>query len=166
MADKKRLVVFHSSSGNTLKVAQALAEALGADLEQIRPVRPYVVDITGTGAGNFLNMGRAVLGALLGLAAPIRPPERDPATYDLVIVGTPVYAGALAGATRAYLKRQKGKVRDVAFFSCSLDVNQRNLFVKMGKLVGKAPLAFDAFDAAKVKAGEFAAQVQSFVAEL
>jgi menaquinone-dependent protoporphyrinogen IX oxidase len=166
MSEKKRLVVFHSSAGNTQKVAQALAEALGADLEQIRPVHPYRVDITGKGAGNFLNMGRAVLGALLGLAAPIRSPEHDPAAYDLVIIGTPVYAGALAGATRSYLKRQKAKFRDVAFFSCSLDVNQRKLFVQMGKIVGKAPVAHASFDTAKVKAGDYAAQVQAFAAQL
>lgn len=72
MTGKKVLVVFHSSSGNTKRVAAAIAEALSADIEQIQPTRPFRVDIKGKGLRNFMNMGRAALGGLSGRAASIR----------------------------------------------------------------------------------------------
>jgi flavodoxin len=38
MEGKQVLVVFHSASGNTGRVAEAIAEALAADIERIREV--------------------------------------------------------------------------------------------------------------------------------
>ena len=37
----KKLVAYFSASGTTAKVAQALAEATGADLYEIKPAVPY-----------------------------------------------------------------------------------------------------------------------------
>ncbi|MBC7251761.1 MAG: hypothetical protein H5T62_15975, partial [Anaerolineae bacterium] len=72
MTGKKVLVVFHSSSGNTQKVAAAIAEALSSDIEQIQPTRPFHVDIKGKGLRNFMNMGQAAMGGLSGRAAAIK----------------------------------------------------------------------------------------------
>lgn len=166
MSDNKVLVVFHSASGNTEQVAQAIAEALSADLEQIQEVRPRPVDLTGKGLGNFLNMGRVVFAAMSGRAVPIKNVQLDPAGYDLVVIGTPVYAGAATGPVWAYIKRYGSRLKDVAFFCTGEDPHNEKVFAKMEERVGKAPRAVFPFHAPKVKEGEFGPQVEQFVAKL
>lgn len=41
MSEKKTLVAYFSASGTTAKLARTLAEAIGADLHEIRPQQPY-----------------------------------------------------------------------------------------------------------------------------
>ena len=64
------LVIHYSRSGNTQKVAQAIARACGADLEQIRDVKPR------HGLWGWIRSGRE---AMRAIPAEIRPLKRDPA---------------------------------------------------------------------------------------
>jgi flavodoxin len=166
MEGKQVLVVFHSSSGNTRKVAEAIAEALPADIEQIREVHPRPVDIKGSGLGNLLNMGRVVFAVRGGRATPIEEAQHDPADYGLIVVGTPVYAGSVPGPVRAYLETYRPNFREVAFFCTGEDPNNAGVFERLEGICGKAPRAVCAFHAPKVKAGEFLPQVEEFVAGL
>jgi flavodoxin len=166
MSVGKVLVVFHSSSGNTKKVAQAIAEALSADLEQIQPVKPFRVDIKGKGLLNFLNMGRAVFGGIGGRAASIKEAQRNPTDYDLILIGTPVYAGSLSGPVRAYIERYRSSLKEVAFFCTGEDPNNKDVFEQMEEAYGKPPQAMFAFHAPQVKSGEFLPQVEEFIARL
>jgi len=166
MNDKKVLVVFHSSSGNTRKVAEAIAEALSADVEQIQLVKPFRVDIRGKGLRNFMNMGRAALGGLASRAASIKEARRNPADYDLVLIGTPVYAGSLSGPVRAYIERYRSSMQEVAFFCTGEDPNNKDVFEQMEEACGEAPRAVHAFHAPQVKSDEFLPQVEEFIARL
>jgi menaquinone-dependent protoporphyrinogen IX oxidase len=166
MDGEKTLVVFHSSSGNTKKAGQAIAEALSVDVEQIREVNPHRVDIKGKGLGNFLNMGRAVLTAIRGRTTPIEEAQQDPADYDLILIGTPVYAGSLTGPVRAYIERYRSQLKEVAFFCTGEDPHNEKVFQQMEEACGKAPRAVFAFHAPKVKEGKFGPQVEEFVARL
>ena len=166
MDEKRALLVFHSASGNTKKVAEAIAQALAADIEQIREVNPRPVDIKGKGLGNFLNMGRVVLAAIAGRATPIEKAQHDPAGYGLVVVGTPVYAGSVPGPVRAYLKRYRADFKEVAFFCTGEDPNNAGVFERLERICSKAPRAVCAFHAPQVRSGEFLPQVEEFVAGL
>jgi menaquinone-dependent protoporphyrinogen IX oxidase len=166
MDGEQVLVVFHSSSGNTRKVAQAIAEPLSADIEQIREVNPRRVDIKGKGLGNFFNMGRAVFAALTGRATPIEQAQYEPADYSLVVVGTPVYAGSVPGPVRAYLAKYQSGFKGVAFFCTGEDPNNVRVFAQMEEVCGRAPKAVLAFHAPKVRANEFLPQVEEFIASM
>jgi flavodoxin len=166
MSGRRVLVVFHSSSGNTKKVAEAIAEALSADVEQIREVNPRPVDIKGKGLGNFSNMGRVVLGAITGRTTPIEESEHDLADYDLVLIGTPVYANALPMPVRAYIVQHRHKFKELAFFCTGEDPNNERIFQLMEDACGKSPGAVRAFHAPGVKADEFHPQVEEFVSGL
>ena len=166
MDDRKVLVVFHSASGNTRQVAQAIAEALPADVEQIQEVKPRPIDIRGTGLRNVLNMGRVAFGAFIGRATPIKEAQRDPAAYDLVVIGTPVYAGSVAGPVRAYLDRYRSGLKAVAFFCTGEDPHNTKVFRQMEALCTKSPEAVFAFHAPRLRAGEFRPQVDAFISGL
>ncbi|WP_291447869.1 flavodoxin [Desulfovibrio sp.] len=96
-ADGKRvLTVFHSRSGNTKSLATIIQGQLGGDLAEIAPATPYSPDydtatvearyqlITGKRPGNL-------------------PLSVNPASYDIICVGSPLWWGTLSVPVIAFL---------------------------------------------------------------
>lgn len=79
------LVTYFSHTGNTADLAHQIAMRSGADEE---PILEYDqrTGITGTVTG--------AIGALMGRPSSVTKPEKEPASYDLVLIGTPVWAAA------------------------------------------------------------------------
>jgi flavodoxin len=126
------LVIDYSRSGNTHKVAEAIAGACGADLERIRDVKPR------RGLWGWLRSGRQALKAVPGK---IRPPRRDPADYGLVVLGSPVWVGHVSSPMRAYLGQQAGKLRRVALFVTEGGRGGSKALAEMSALAGQQPVA-------------------------
>jgi flavodoxin len=166
MSDMKVLVVYYSSSGNTQRVAQAIAQALEADVEGIQEVKPTDVDLHGKGLGNFLNMGKTAFRALSDRTVGIKGLQHSTADYDLVLVGTPVYAGSLSAPVRAFLEQARGKMKAVAFFCTGDDPANEKVFVQMQDVCGMEPQAVSPFHAPDVREGTFQPQVDTLVAQL
>lgn len=101
------LVVYYSRSGTTREVAVQLCARLGADSEEISDPTPR------KGVLGFLRSGFEAQRRRL---PPIAPSRNDPADYDVVIIGTPVWAASISSPVRAYLRRHRGILRKVAFF--------------------------------------------------
>jgi flavodoxin len=101
------LVVCYSRGGTTLRVAAQLAEALGADLERIGE--------PGSRAG-LLGFARSAFEAL-ARGVPTIETRRDPREYDLVVLGTPVWAHTMAAPVRTYILSHPGQLRRAAFFA-------------------------------------------------
>ncbi len=160
------LVVYYSSSGNTQKVSEALAEKLGADLDRIQPQDPVEVDIKGKGLKNFLNMGRAVFGGMMKREAVIAEADRDPLDYDLVVVGTPVYANTLPAPVRAYLTAHGADFPRVAYFCTGDDPNNAHIFELMAEASGREPLARYPFHAPDIRNDAFAPALMAYVQAL
>jgi len=76
-------IVYHSETGNTKKVAEAVAKATGAVLVPVR-------DTAGYSKITMYLVGAAK--AHKGEKAVIEPSKIDVSPYDLVIVGSPVWA--------------------------------------------------------------------------
>jgi flavodoxin len=81
----KTLIAYHSRTGYTRRVAQMLADRLEADLEEIQIVQPL------DGRIGYL---MCAIEAMTGLAPALRPTRRDPANYELSVIGTPFGSGA------------------------------------------------------------------------
>ena len=126
------LVVFYSRSGTTRKVASVLARMLDADSEEI-------VDIGGR-AGPFGYL-RSLIEAVNGRPADIARAKRDAAGYDLVVIGTPVWADSVSSPVRAYLVANRSRLQRVAFFCCFGRRRSKAALTQMRALAGKAPLA-------------------------
>jgi flavodoxin len=151
------LVVYYSRTGNTRRLAQAIASAIHCDIEEISEVRER------SGLVEFI---KSFFEAIRGHHAPIETVGHDPAAYNLLVVGTPVWAGSVSTPIRSYLASQKNGFPDVAFF-CTLEhAGSDGAFAEMQSLVGKVPRARCAVKANDVAAGNFEGSVNEFVRQL
>jgi flavodoxin len=76
-------IVYHSETGNTKKIAEAVAKATSATLIPVRDT------------ANYGRISRYMVGArkaMAGEKAAIEPSKIDVSAHDLVIVGSPVWA--------------------------------------------------------------------------
>ena len=132
MSASRTLVVFYSRSGTTRRIAQALSGALKCDLEEITEPRPRT---------GFLGYLRSLLEARRKLPSIIAPKKHDVSSYDLVVIGTPVWAWSLSSPVRAYLTATASQLPEVAFF-CTLGARgSESAFAQMAAIVGKKPRA-------------------------
>ena len=123
----KTLIVFYSRTGTTKKVAERLARELNADLEEL------VDQDKRLGALGYLKSGREAMQKKL---ATILPPQKNPTDYDLVIIGTPVWAHAMSCAIRTYLTDQKGKVSKIALFATQSGSGGETVLRQIEELTG------------------------------
>lgn len=146
------LVIDYSRSGNTHKVAQAIARASGADLEQIRDARPR------RGLWGWIRSAREAMKAIPG---DIRPPRRDPANYDLVVLGSPVWASHVSSPMRAYLDRSAGNLPQVALFVTEGGSGGPKALAEMSALAGQQPLA--TLELREKELGDLRSKLERFV---
>ena len=103
-------IVYHSETGNTKKVAEQVAKATGATLIPVR-------DLTGYNKITMYLLGAPR--AMRGEKATIEPPVIDVSAFDLVVVGSPVWAWRptpAANAAIAALTGCEGK-KGIAFIT-------------------------------------------------
>ena len=151
------LVVYYSRTGNTRRLAQAIASALHCDIEEIGEARER---------SGFVEFIKSFFEAIRGHHAPIEAVRHDPAAYNLLVVGTPVWAGSVSTPIRSYLAIHKNSFPDVAFF-CTLEhAGSDGAFAEMQNLVGKVPRARCAVKANDVAAGNLEGRVNKFMQQL
>lgn len=122
------LVSFYSRTGNTRKVGKEIATYFDADIDEIIDEK----DRTG-----ILGWLAAAKDAYLKRSTKINF-AKDPEHYELVIVGTPVWAGKVTPTIRTYLS--KNSFNNIAFF-CTYGVdNEGDTFDMMQELT-KSPIA-------------------------
>jgi flavodoxin len=141
---RRTLIVFHSRSGNTRRIAQALARRLDADLDEIRIVQPL------EGA---LGYTMCAIEAIACLAPALRPAGKDPAAYDLVVIGTPVWFWSLSSPVRSWLERHPLGKQRVAFFCTMGSSGASRAFATMQQLAGRKPVASLALTDREIDAG-------------
>jgi len=146
----KVLVVYYSRDGSTRKVAERLREALGSDIEEITEPR---------GRGGPLGWLRSGKEGGGGIVVPINPTKADHSAYDLVAIGTHIWAWNVSSPVRSYMVAVKAKLPKVAFFCC-MDNKPGDTFKVMETLAGKPPVATAEFKRGEVKSGAFEERVK------
>jgi flavorubredoxin len=92
-------IVYHSETGNTKKVAEYVAKATGATLIPVRDLADY----------NKITMYLfGIPRARAGDKAAIEPPMIDVSAFDLVVVGSPVWAWKPTPAANAAIAALTG----------------------------------------------------------
>ncbi|HEY0961139.1 MAG TPA: hypothetical protein VGE69_02160 [Pseudomonadales bacterium] len=105
----RSLVVYFSRTGTTRKVAELAARSLGADLVELH-TQPY-------GLG-LLHYVRAAYDSVKGRLPRIEYDRIEAASYDFVLLLSPVWAGHAATPMRAYATETKGIKRAAAVLCC------------------------------------------------
>jgi flavodoxin len=157
MADTRVLIVYYSRSGTTRKVAESLSALLRCEIEEIVEAR----DRSG-----ILGILRSMIEAVRKRPSSIIPSQKDPASYDLVIVGTPVWAWSVSSPVRAYLIANRARLPEVAFFCTCGHRGSESTFAEMQNIVGKAPCACCGLVAPSVISGSYEASLAEFVKSL
>lgn len=128
----KVLVVYYSRTGTTKKVAQAISDKLGGDIEEIIDKKDR------KGLKGYLIAGKDAATKKL---TEINKSEKDLSLYDIVAVGTPVWAFTMTPAIRTYLTQNKERLKNVAFFCTQGSLGSKRTFKDMEKIVGRKPQA-------------------------
>ena len=105
--DTKVLIVYYSRTKNTKKVAEELQAQLGGDIEEIKPKKGYA------GPVGWILAGKEAFQKVL---PEIELIEKNPASYDLVVFGTPVWAWNISSPLRTYIDQNKEKFNKIAAF--------------------------------------------------
>jgi flavodoxin len=112
----KSLVVYYSRTGNAKFVAETIAATIGADTEEI-------IDLKKRGGPlGFISGGKD---ATQGKETEIAPTKRSPKDYDLIILGTPVWASAPTPAIRTYINQNDLAGQKIALFFTAGKENQK-----------------------------------------
>ncbi|KAK45584.1 flavodoxin [Caballeronia jiangsuensis] len=135
----KVLVVCFSRSGKTRAVGEMLAERLHADFEAITE------PIDRSGLSGYL---RSLADAVFTRSVRLDRPRHDVAQYDIVAVGTPVWAGTVSAPVRIWLASHRRELPHVAFFCTEHMRGDDATFRDMTKVAGKRPVAHCAITAA------------------
>lgn len=152
----KTLVVSYSRTGLTAKVADAIAKELKCQHDEIRDA------ISRNGPLGFMRSG---FEAATKVCPPIKV-KNDPAKYDLVVIGTPVWAGNMSSPVRTYLDDNNGRFKNVAFFCTSGDGKGEKVFIEMAGLGWKKPAATMAVASKDAASGNFGERVKKFCGRL
>lgn len=128
----KILVAYYSRTGITKKLANFLAEKLGAEIEEIKDT------VNRAGAVGYMLAGRDAMQRKL---TKLEPLKLNPADFDLVIIGTPIWAWNMSAPIRTYITENKDKFKKVAFFCTMSSDGDIKTFKEMGEIINKQPAA-------------------------
>jgi flavodoxin len=126
----KSLVVYYSRTGNTKKVAEEIACSLHCDIEEL---------IDEKKRKGFLGYMRSGREAMRKENITLGELKNQPKKYDLVIIGTPIWAFTMSSPIRTFLEQYKADLPKVAFFSTSDSTPGEKTFSHMQEVCGKQP---------------------------
>lgn len=128
----KILVTYFSRSGYTRRAAEELARVLNAQLAPIEEMRPR---------DGLLGYWRSLIEALRGRDTTIRAARAEPGDFDLVLIGTPVWASHPSSPARAFARRYGPRIKRAALFCTLGGRGAQSALDELARLVGAKPVA-------------------------
>lgn len=128
----KTLVVYYSRSNITKGIAEEIQRELNGDIEEIKPLKDY---------DGKIGYAKAGYESATKKTPEIEAIKNSPADYDLVVIGTPVWASTMASPIYTYLSQNKEKFNNVAFFATCGGSGDQSTLKNMAELVEKEGVA-------------------------
>ena len=107
----KMLFIFYSFEGNTKLIAENIAKEINADILEINPVEK----IKSKGFMKFFWGGKQ---AMMNEKPPLVPFNINPNNYDIIFIGTPVWAWGPAPPIKSFFEQCKISEKKIALFCC------------------------------------------------
>jgi len=153
----KTLVIYYTRTNFTKKIAEELSVKLQTTIEE-------VIDLKNRrGALGFVIAGKDAVQKNL---TEIKLPDLNFADYDLVLVGTPVWAGTMAPAIRTILTDKKSELKKVACFATQGGQNLQKVFSEVEKLIDKKLVASEFFVDKEIVQKIYTDKMEKFVEQL
>ena len=150
----KILIAFYSRTGVTRKLAEVMQSLLSCDFEEIIDTKER---------GGALGFVVSCKDAALKHTTEIKPAAKQPGDYDIVILGTPVWANTMSCAMRTYITQFKEQFKSVAFFCTTGNSGIKAAFEGVQALCGKPPVATLGLKQKEVTKNLFREQLVEFV---
>jgi flavodoxin len=106
---KRILVAYYSLEGNTRLVAKEIASNIDADILELEPVKRIP-------SRGFLKFFIGGFQAIRGKKVEIKSLKKDLSGYDLILIGTPVWAGRPTPPVNTLMSDHLPEGKDLAFF--------------------------------------------------
>lgn len=129
------LVVYYSRSGTTRRIAEMLAHDLSADIEAIQEQGEHVAR---AGVRGYV---RSLMDALRRRQVKVMPATHDVSAYDVIVVGSPVWASHASAPALSWLREQGGNIRHLALFCTLGGSSSKTALEQMANSAGKSPVA-------------------------
>ena len=133
----KSLVVYYSRTGTTKFVAETIAAELGSDIEEIVDLKNREGRLNYMGAAGDASRGKETkIGSI----------KRVPSDYDLIVIGSPIWAWSPTPAIRTYVKNNNLSGKNVALFftyenNLRQAIEKTKALLSNSMLVGVLPLS-------------------------
>lgn len=149
------LISYFTRTGNTRTVASSIQEISGGELEEISETDNR------DGLGGYLACGKD---SILNKPVHINPVRYNPGNYDLLIVGTPVWAFTMAPAMRVYLQEYAERPGgEIAFFCTERLTGHNRTFKDMETICHQSPAATLTIKARDLNTERAPALIRQFV---
>lgn len=151
----KTLIAYYSRTGMNESICKMLQGKLDCELESIIDTKNR------KGIWGFITGG---FDAAFRAKPKIKPIEKDPTNFDLIIIATPIWAGVMVPAIRTYVFDNKTKFKKVAFVSVSGNgANNQKAVTDFENLSNQKVIASLLLSEKDVKQGIYQEKLESFV---
>ena len=107
----KILIVYYSLTGNTQFIAEALRDTIEADILELKPIKELKA-----GSGTRFMWGGYQ--STMKKTPKLMDFDINPLEYDLIILGTPVWAWSISPPMRSFLSKFDLTGKNVALWMC------------------------------------------------
>lgn len=148
------LIIYYSRTNTTKQAVKVLASKFGARIEELKDPANRM------GVWGYIMAGRD---AMRAATADIGVTEHNPADFDIVVLATPVWAGTMTPAVRAYIHKHRGELPKVAFLTTQGSARRQRVFDELKKECGREPIAELQLTTKEVKQVGFEGKIEEFV---
>lgn len=117
----KVLILYYSRTGRTKKVAEFIKEELKGDIEEIVSLKKR---------NGFFGILLSIFESLFKRLTPVKEIEKDISNYDLVLIGTPIWAGNLSSPIRTFFVKYRDILKNkdiIVFYSYGLKPKKESI---------------------------------------